>query len=156
MLVGDYCCNPKMFFLPLTPEWLILVFSVVILRIQLMCKLSSSSLQLVRKICFSIKRVQSYWVKRWLLLNSLLRILIRCLLFYQISLKDNMKAPDLWSTNTPRIRGVPMSETRQCLTLTWHIWLHRIMSISQIIIRVGLSCPMSVSVSLLHSCRSNK
>lgn len=83
-----------MFFLPLASEWLILVFSVVIPRIQLMCKLSSTSLQLVRKICFSIKRVQSYWVKRWLLLNSLLRILIRFLLFYQISLRDNMKAPD--------------------------------------------------------------
>lgn len=83
-----------MFFLPLASEWLILVFSVVILRIQLMCKLSSTSLQLVRKICFSIKRVQSYWVKRWLLLNPLLRILIRFLLFYQISLIDNMKAPD--------------------------------------------------------------
>jgi hypothetical protein len=47
----------------------------------------------------------------------------------------------IWSKNTPRIRRVPVSDTRRCLT--WHLWLHRIMSFFQIIIRVGVSVSMS-------------
>jgi len=39
----------------------------------------------------------------------------------------------LWSTNSSRIRHVPVSKTRRCLTRHRHIWLHWIMKFSQII-----------------------
>jgi len=43
---------------------------------------------------------------------------------------------NLWSTNTPWISRVLVSDTCQCLTPTRHLWLHWIMSFSQMIIRV--------------------
>ena len=55
----------------------------------------------------------------------------------------------LWSTDTPQIRCVPVSDTRRCQTPTqqWHIWLHWIMSFSQII--VGVQCPCFIGCDQL-------
>jgi hypothetical protein len=65
----------------------------------------------------------------------------------------------LWSTNTPQIMRVPMWDMCLCLTPIRYkyLWLHWIMSFSQIIIGVYLSLPMSypVSVPVLSSISTN-
>lgn len=62
----------------------------------------------------------------------------------------------LWTTDTPRIRCVLVSDTRWCsiLTLHWHIWLQWVISFPQSIIIVSVlvyvSCPVFVFVLMLY------